>query len=43
MIFIHSFIPDIFVAPLYVHHYEVLPTTAIDTVSGFTRRSYRQL
>src|SRR6218665_122889 len=37
---IHSFIPDISIAPILVHYYsEALPTTAIDTVSEFTRRA----
>jgi len=36
----HSFIPDIYVAPLKANYNsEALPTTAIDTVSEFTRLS----
>jgi len=36
MIFIHSFNPDISIAPPYVHYYsEALPTTVIDSVGVY--------
>jgi len=37
---IHSFIPDIAIAPLQGHYYpQALPTTALIIVSELTRRS----
>jgi len=39
---IHSFIPDIYVAPLQVHYYsEALPTTAWYCVRVSTPKRYR--
>src|SRR6218665_3948556 len=42
--FIHSFNPDIYIAPLHVHYYsEALPTTVIYSVGVYrTKRYYRQ-
>src|SRR6218665_2501983 len=41
MIFIHSFNPDISIAPLQVHYYsEALPTTIIDIVGVYTTKRY---
>src|SRR6218665_3823661 len=43
MIFIHSFNPDISIAPLQVHYYsEALPTTIIDIIGVYTTKRYRQ-
>src|SRR6218665_3456219 len=44
MTFIHSFNPDISIAPLSVHYYsEALPTiTVIDSVRVYTMKRYRQ-
>src|SRR6218665_880921 len=43
MIFIHSFNPDISIAPLQIHYYsEALPTTIIDIVGVYMTKRYRQ-
>src|SRR6218665_1235228 len=43
MIFIHSFNPDISIAPLLVHYYSgALPTTVIYSLGVYTTKRYRQ-
>src|SRR6218665_3296701 len=43
MIFIHSFNPDISIAPLQVHNYsEALPATVINSVRVYATKRYRQ-